>query len=470
MQSIKNKTYTLKQAELNVRDDCDVLVVGGGTAGCVAALAAARSGAKTVLIEQLPKLGGTFCNGGIIALSFHSAYVSPDTPVKKIVKGIPEEFIDRLIETKGCSGYLDIDPAIDLHQNKYIVIPDHEIAPVVMAQMLLGAGVKIYLHTFLTDAQLVENHIKAAIIQSKSGREAIVAKQYVDCSGDGDLAYKVGCEYTSLYKNYIHTGNIGFIFGVGNVNTDEFIEFAKKNNLLCGASIFPGDPDCNGSLRLQFDLKAYEPLREQCKEYGIGGGFFLSRHRNCIDYINAIGLSDVNACDIRELSYAEMTMRIKAVEWLRFYKKNIPGFNHAFINWSSNQIGIRATRAFKCLYNLSNCDIVNSKRFNDEVGYFGYHDLAPIDKKYVLKGNGFYGIPYRALIPVSKKNLLVAGRMISQEYEAQMSTRNTVNCMLQGQAAGTAAALCSLNGYNPDMLPYSLLREKLLDGGVYFIA
>ena len=467
MDIMEKRTYTLEKANLPVREECDVLIAGGGTAGCTAALAAARNGARTVLIEQLPRLGGTFCNGGILALSFHSAYVSPGAPVKKIVKGIPEEFIDLLTQAGGCSGYLKVDPTVDSYQNAYVVIPDHEIAPVVMARMLLDAGVKIYLHTFMADAQSEDSRVKAVIIQSKSGREAIVAQQYVDCTGDGDLACKAGAEYTTLYDNYVHTGNIGFVFGVGNVNTDEFIRFAKQNGLLRGASIFPDDPGSGGALRLRIDLRAYEPLRSKCEEADVGGGFFLSRHKNSIDYVNAIGLSNVDTRDVGALSRAEMAMRVKAVEWTRFYRENVPGFARAFVNWSASQVGIRAMRAVKCLYNLTNDDIINSKNFEDEIGYFGYHDLAPISDKYVLKNKGYYGVPYRAIVPKSTKNLLVAGRMLSQDYEAQMSTRNTVNCMLQGQAAGTAAALCARENCAPAALPYPLLREALVKGGAY---
>ena len=145
-------------------------------------------------------------------------------------------------------------------------------------------------------------------------------------------------------------------------------------------------------------------------------------------------------------------------------KRYIPGFENAYVYWTSYGLGVRYTRVIKCEHDLSLDEIVNGARFEDEVFLYGFHDCAP---RIMIKDAGCYGIPYRAMLPVTIDGLLVAGRLITGEWEAHMSTRNTVSCMAQGEAVGTAAALCAARDCTPRDLDVQLLRATLRDHGVY---
>jgi hypothetical protein len=145
-------------------------------------------------------------------------------------------------------------------------------------------------------------------------------------------------------------------------------------------------------------------------------------------------------------------------------RSSVPGFEHAAVTWSTVQVGVRRTRIIECEHILSLDDILQARRFQDEVAVYGFHDSAP---RLMIRDGGAYGIPYRALLPRATDGLLVAGRMITSDFEAHMSTRNTVSCMAQGQAAGTAAALASQAGVAPRQLDVGALRKTLLANGVF---
>lgn len=456
-----------EKRSIPICETCDVLVAGGGTAGCVAAIAAARSGVSTVLIEQLPMPSGTMTNGGIIANSFYSTYTSSKLGTKRVVAGIAQEILDRVIKAGGCPGYTKVDETVNPYHRPYIVISDHEVYKVVISKMLMEAGVKVYLHTFLADVITCDNKVSAVIIESKSGREAIVAKMFIDCTGDGDLAYRAGAEYIDMHDNYKYAGNTGMAFGIGNVDLNKFVAFGSQNGIITEEIHGEKYSSEDTLVRISVNFNKNEELRKKAKEAGFNGALFLSINERTINYVNGIGKPNVDVTDVHELSMTEMELRIRAYDFVNFLKENIPGFEQGFVNWTGNQLGIRASRIIKCEYSITNDDIVFSKRFDDEMGMFGFHDLSPIADDYVMKNKGYYGLPYRMILPKKLKNVFVAGRMVSETFEAQMSTRNTMCCMVQGQAAGTAAALSVQKGVLPKELDYMTLREKLISDGVY---
>jgi hypothetical protein len=148
----------------------------------------------------------------------------------------------------------------------------------------------------------------------------------------------------------------------------------------------------------------------------------------------------------------------------KMLKEHIPGFENAYISWTPVCVGIRYTRVIECGHDMSLEEIVNGKRFDDEVMLYGFHDCAP---RIMIKDGGYYGIPYRAFIPNGVEGLLVAGRLITSVWEAHMSTRNTVSCMAQGQAVGTAAALAAKSGVSVRELDVPLLRDTLKKQDVF---
>ena len=217
-------------------------------------------------------------------------------------------------------------------------------------------------------------------------------------------------------------------------------------------------------IRLGFELKKIPEFTEFMEKTGMWGPLGFSLHEREFTYINSAALPDVDAASTEEYSKAEITLRHQVMKLAGMLKQYIPGFEDAYVSWTPASIGVRLTRIVECEDDLSLEEIVSGKRFEDEVYLYGFHDCAP---RITIREGGYYGVPYRALIPKRVEGLLVAGRCITGTWEAHMSTRNTVSCMAQGQAAGTAAALCVKENILPRYLNTEELRKVLREQGVY---
>jgi hypothetical protein len=198
---------------------------------------------------------------------------------------------------------------------------------------------------------------------------------------------------------------------------------------------------------------------------GMWGPLGVAMFENNYTYINSANLPNIDAADTLALSDAELKLRKQVATLSAMLKKHIPGFEKAYLNWTpALGAGVRMTRIIECGHDMTVDEIVNCARFDDEVMLYGFHDSAP---KIMIKDAGWYGIPYRAFLPNGVENLLVAGRLITSTWEAHMSTRNTVSCMAQGQAVGTAAALAAKAGVAPRALDTNALRATLREQGVF---
>lgn len=276
-----------------------------------------------------------------------------------------------------------------------------------------------------------------------------------------------GAQWRTMYDRYRVAGNVGMPFGMGNVDLKSFYEFASKNGIVIEEDSWHdnGMPK-GGIVRLKINFKANPEISQKFSDLGLWGMFLVSMHHNEATYINMLGDDKINVNDVEQLSKAEMRLRVYAMEASAAFKKYLGGFENSHLNWQAATLGIRGSRTILCDYSLTNEDIVHSARFCHEIGLFGFNDFAPIGEEWVLRNKGYYGIPYEMLLPRGLKNVWAAGRHITEEFEAQMSTRNTVNCMVQGQAAGIAAALCARGNLDSRSLPYETLREKLLEANV----
>ena len=174
-------------------------MAGAGTAGCIAAIAAARQGAKVVLVEKMPVPGGTYTNGGIGANSFYAMSTDPAT-AKRTVGGIPYELNQRLLEAGGGTGYIPTPE--DHHHSPFRFVADHEVYKGVVSEMLMEAGVTVYLQTMFCGVLMEGDVITAALMENKDGRSAVAARQYIDASGDGDIAKFAGAEQVPLWQDY----------------------------------------------------------------------------------------------------------------------------------------------------------------------------------------------------------------------------------------------------------------------------
>lgn len=453
------KRYIKEERRTAVNYVCDTIVAGGGTAGIVAAIAAARNGAKTILIDRYGFVGGTLINGAGPLHSFFNLYKAfPGVEKVQVVRGIPDEIIERMKLKGGSPGHVEQDKGGSY--DSVITLIDWEIFKEVAFEMLEECGVTVLLHTIVADVMKEENRITGVIIEGKSGREAILAQNVIDTTGDGDIAAMAGAPYVKRHD----TTSVGMPFGMLNVDMPKLLHFLEENDMINQLVRADKGSETDDVLRLGFELKKIPVFQEYMEKSGMWGPLGFSLYEGNYTYINSANLKSVDATNTEELSKAEMKLRCQVMTLSRMLREHIPGFEKAYVSWTPVGIGVRLTRVIVCEHDMTLDEIVNGTRFPDEVMLYGFHDCAP---RIMIKEGKYYGIPYGALLPKKVEGLLVAGRMITSEWDAHMSTRNTVSCMAQGQAVGTAAALCAKEGCLPRELDTDRLREVLKEQNVF---
>ncbi|MHC4199725.1 MAG: FAD-dependent oxidoreductase [Planctomycetota bacterium] len=442
--------------QLPVRD-FDVVVAGAGTAGVVAALAAARRGAKTIAIEAKGYPGGIAVEGGTALHSFYNLWTAfPGVEKQQVVRGIPHEIVDRLMKEGGTSGHAEMVKGYDY--DSVCTAIDVEIYKRVAFEMLAEAGVFVAVNTLLTGAIMDGPRIRGVVVESRSGREAILAKSYVDCTGYGDLAAFAGAEYTEP-NDYAVANSIG----VGGVNVEKYREFIESHGTLRELAIGLRSGKDGRIVRLNGWPKRLPEFAEEAKRIGMSM-VTTTVHDDYFMFIKLNFKMPESPTDRDEAAKAELELRRRQAKAVDLFRKYVPGCEKAFIARTSPSLCIRRGRLVACDYDVTLSDVLEGRHFDDDVMAYGFHDSAP---RFQIKDGGTYGIPYRALRVRGVDNLLVAGMMITSDHDAHMSTRNTVCCMGQGQAAGTAAALSADRNSTTRELPYADLRSALESDGVY---
>ena len=436
----------------------DVVVAGAGTGGVVAALAAARQGARTALIERKGYPGGTVVEGGTALHSFYNLWKAfPGVAKRQVVKGIPQEIVDRLVKAGGTSGHAEMTKGFDY--DSVCTAIDTEIYKLVTFEMLQEAGVFVFMNTLLAGAIVEGGRIRGAIAESRAGREALFAKAFVDCTAYGDLAAFAGAEYTEP-NDYAVANSIG----VANVSVEKYCEFLKAHDAL--GQYAEGWRSGREGRIVRLDARGGKVPKEFADAAGkIGMSLVITTVHD--DYFMFVKLNfkmRVSPTDRDESTRAELELRRRQAKAIELLRKHVPGCERAFVARTSPSLCIRRGRRIVCDYDITHEDVVEGRHFEDDVMAYGFHDSAP---RLQIKGGGTYGVPYRALRVAKVDNLLAAGMLITSDQRAHMSTRNTVCCMGQGQGAGTAAALCAAENLGARDLKYATLREALTKGGVY---
>ncbi|MBQ8655241.1 MAG: FAD-dependent oxidoreductase [Clostridia bacterium] len=453
------ETFVQETLSTPVRYECDVLVCGGGTAGFAAALAAARNGADVLLIEHKGYIGGTLVAGAGPLHSFFNLYNAyPEAGKHQVVQGIAQEIVQRLMDRGQSPGHLEQKKGGGY--DSVITLIDWEGYKALALEMLLEAGVRMLLHTDAVGVIRDGDRVKYVVVQSKSGREAIRAKVVIDTTGDADVAYLAGCETQKCH----HTTSVGMPFTMHNVDMKQLKDYLEEMDIITQLVI--GDEQIPGScaMRLGFDLKKLPEFTRYMTENGIWGPLGYSIHEGEFTYINGTSVRNVDATDTQALTDAEIRLRLQVATFSQMLIDHVPGFGNAYVSRTPDTVGVRFTRAVKCDHVLSLEEIVNGARFEDEVFLYGFHDSAP---RITIRDGKWYGFPYRAMLPCGVEGLLVAGRSLTPDYEAHMSTRNTVSCLAQGQAAGTAAALAAQDQLPPRNVDVQKLRALLREQGVF---
>jgi hypothetical protein len=337
---------------------------------------------------------------------------------------------------------------------------DTELYKLVAFEMLDEAGVFVCVNTLLAGAIKEGSRVRGAIAESRSGREAFFAKAFVDCTAYGDLAAYAGADFTEP-NDYAVCNSIG----VGNVDVDRLHEFLQSHDALTQRAEGVRSGREGQIVRLKGrTVNLPQGFHEGARKIGMAMTTTTVRD-NYLMFIKLNLKMPVSPTSRDAVAKAELELRRRQLRAVELFRRYVPGCEKAFIARTSPRLNIRRGRLITCDYDVSHEDVIQGRHFDDEVMVYGFHDSAP---RWQIQGGGTYGLPYRALRVKGIDNLLVAGMMITSDHRAHMSTRNTVCCMGQGQATGTAAALCAKQNCGTRELAYRDLRETLEEDGVYF--
>jgi ribulose 1,5-bisphosphate synthetase/thiazole synthase len=456
---LQKQKFLQEEYDNPVRRVCDVLVVGGGSAGISAAVAAARKGAGTILLERHPLLGGDMLAGGLSWLSYFNVFREFNAEPKQVVFGIAYEIAKRLMEEGSSPGFYE-DMA-QWTQESRGTHADRERIKGFFYELVEENGIELYLNSLVADTVVENGAVKGVVVQTGEERFAILAKVVIDASGDGDVA----CHAGANCREYPSHG-VGMAFGLSNIDLNKTAAYgAEKKALthLCyGTNGEMTDKLVKCGIRTYY-IPELMPPQKECQ---IHNSFCVeSAHEGEATYVNGVNTYDSNILDPRKSTDTLIRLRENIFKSVKFLNTYIPGFEHAHLNWTSQIAGARQTRYVECRYDISADDITYGVIPEDSIGLFGGQDAHYAG--HVIKEGKWYGIPYRALIPKYVGNLLVVGRMLSSDFIAYMSTRLTIACMIQGQAAGTAAVLSMKEGCAVADVDVKELREILRNDGVY---
>ena len=436
----------------------DVVVAGAGTAGVVAALAAARTGAKTILIERKGYPGGTVVEGGTALHSYFNLLKAFTGVTKKqVVKGIPQEIVDRLAKIGGTSGHAEMVSGYDY--DSVCTAIDTELYKLVTWEMLAEAGVFVAVNTLLAGAIMEGSRLKGVIAESRAGREAILAKSFVDCTGFGDLAAFAGARCTEP-NDYAVVNSMG----VGGVNVERFHDYLESQGAVTQLARGRRSGKDGQIVRVQSNSKGLpKEFQDEARKIMLAM-VTTTVHDDYFMFIKMGFKMPVSPTNRDAVSQAELELRRRQAKAIELFRKYVPGCEKAFIARTSPTLNIRRARVVACDYDITAADVLEGRHFDDDIMAYGFHDNAP---RLQIKNGGTYGFPYKAMRVAGLENLLAAGMLITSNHDAHMSTRNTVCCMGQGQAAGTAAALCAAKTCGTRDLAYPTLRDTLLKAGVH---
>jgi len=391
--------------ELEVIEQAEVVVAGGGPGGVAAAIAAGREGADVLLVERYGYLGGLATGGNVIALPPF------EEGGDQVIRGLAHEFRATL-EGKGAARR----PASAWREN--VCEFDPEAWKALSLSACREAGVRFLFHAWVAAVSADDGTVEAIVIESKSGRHAVRGRVFVDATGDGDVLAWAGAEFEKSDHR------IGLVPRIGAVDMDRFEQWRTENDGDWGAV-----------------------CREMQERFGAVWGAERS-YRDDVTWLNNGVAGD--ALDVRDLTRIEVTLREQIAGVHALYRERVPGFEDSFVLDTAPQIGTRESRRITGLHRLTIEDLAGG-RFEDSVG---------LGNRYDIEGH-VWQFPYRCLVPSGIANGLATGRCISTTHEAHEFTREIHNCLTVGQAAGAAAAMASRAGTPVAAIDVSALQSRL---------
>ena len=425
----------------------DVCVIGAGSAGSTAAIAAARTGASVLLVDRLPFLGGT----STAVLDTFFGFYTPGSKALKVVGGIGDDVV---------RGLRDLGPVME-RPNTYgagtgvTYLAEH--LKVVWEDLVTNAGARVLLHGLLQGVEVEDGRVSSVVIATRAGLGRVDATIFIDASGDADLCAFGGFGYETAGE-LDPAQTLTTTFRMANVDLERrrAISKAAFRDLIASAA------DSG-----EYDL----PRREGSDHVTPVEGVTATIMTRLDSYRRDVDGTIINATDPWFLTEAEMAGRRQALEYVRFLRDRVPGYEGAALVALGTQIGVRETRRVYGDARLTREDVLTGRTFDDGIGLCG----APIEDHHAgadtvwqyLPDGAAVGIPYRTLVVRDASNVLVAGRCFSATHDAHASVRSMAQCMAMGQAAGTAAAQSVAAGCDPRDVDVAALRGRLrADGAI----
>ena len=417
----------------------DLIVCGGGFAGCGAALAAAREGLSVLIVDKANCLGGAACTNLVNPFMPNSTNFVDENGnkyKKELSSGIFKEIVDKLDEMGA------YDRAREVFHDEYLKI--------ILNRMMAEAGVDLLFHSYISSVSASDGEIKNITVATKSGEIVLEADYFIDSTGDADIAYfagfptQLGREADSLCQP------MTLCFRVANVDMEKYIADHKNAN------------------------EKYMKLKAEGKIKNVRENLLI--FRTMVDgmlHFNSTRVVKYNPVNPIDVTKAEIEVREQVFELLEFMKENCDGFQNAQIVSSAAEIGVRESRMIIGDFVLNEKHLVDCEKFPDAIAASNYDiDIHSPDgsgtSHYYFPEGTYYTIPYRALIPKDSKNLLAAGRCLSSTHEAQASYRIMPVCCCIGQAAGIAISIAKKEGKNVSEIDAKKIQDILRKNDAFF--
>jgi len=430
-----------------VLGEFEVVVVGGGPAGIMAATSAAREGRSTVLLERYGFLGGAGTAGGLS--TFCGLHAKVYGQHQRVIRGLADELLDRLERGDGLA-----QPHLTINDGILAQAFDISRYKLEADRLVTGHGARILFHALAVGVAMAEEGvIDAVLVETKSGRQAVRGELFVDASGDGDLAAWCGAPFE---KSPAMGGMLypSLMFRINGVDVA-----AAGDRPWLTAERLMNEAEEAGRHHFPRKRPIVRPQRNP-----------LEWRANLTQLSNADG-SAIDGTNVVELTHGELQGREQVFEAFSFIKAEVPGFGDSYVIDIAPQIGIRETRRIIGAYQLSEDDVRDCADFSDSIGVNGWpieaHVAGTVEFRWQRRERGYNQLPYRMMVPGGVANLLVAGRCASMTHEGQSSARVTGPCFAMGEAAGIAADMALSEKASVAEVDVGVLQRRLEAGGAF---